>query len=427
MRFKVKPEDFGVEELARLPLAPEGDYAVYRVEKRDVTTLQVQTAIAAQLNRRASDVTTPALKDKKSAAIQHLCVRGTGPSELEGRGYRAHFVGRSRRPLQPADLTGNRFTLTLRDLSAGEASGVGERLDQVARDGLPNYFDEQRFGSYCPGPSAPDRFIGKTILRRDAAGAVRAYLAHPFIGDPQRVRKFKAVARQHWGEWAYLLDKAPRPSNYRSVLTYLKDHPEGFRKALNLIPRRLLSLFLVAYQSYLWNQIAGGYLAHVLPADSPTLTLTVLDLTLPAYRALSSAQLAALSVMQVPRPGHRAVYADPILAGVAQEVLATEGLELNDLKARILQRAYLPKGQRPLLLFPADVVSHVIEDDDEYVGRQATRVSFTLPPGSFATLVLKRLSLPDDNQSTPQSGPSFQVPVTVPEESETRSGDLPGI
>jgi tRNA pseudouridine13 synthase len=210
------------------------------------------------------------------------------------------------------------------------------------------------------------------------------------------------------------------------VLTYLKDHPEGFRKALNLIPRRLLSLFLVAYQSYLWNQIAGGYLAHVLPADSPTLTLTVLDLTLPAYRALSSAQLAALSVMQVPRPGHRAVYADPILAGVAQEVLATEGLELNDLKARILQRAYLPKGQRPLLLFPADVISHVIEDDDQFAGRQATRVSFTLPPGSFATLVLKRLSLPDGDQPTPQSGPS-QVPVTVPEEGETRSGGLPGI
>jgi tRNA(Glu) U13 pseudouridine synthase TruD len=48
MRSKVKPEDFRVEELAHLPLAPEGDYAVYRVEKQDVTTLQVQTAIASQ-------------------------------------------------------------------------------------------------------------------------------------------------------------------------------------------------------------------------------------------------------------------------------------------------------------------------------------------------------------------------------------------
>jgi tRNA pseudouridine13 synthase len=312
----------------------------------------------------------------------------------------------------------------LRDLSADDASRVGERLDRVARYGLPNFFDEQRFGSYCPEPDAPDRFIGKTILRRDTAGAVRAYLAHPFIGDPQRVRKFKAVARQHWGEWAYLLGKAPRPSNYRSVLTYLKDHPEGFRKALNLIPRRLLSLFLVAYQSYLWNEIAGGYLAHKLPAESPTLTLTILDLTLPTYHTLSSSKLEALSAMRVPLPGHRAVYANPILAEIVQEVLASEDLELNDLKARVLRRAYLPKGQRSLLLFPADAVSHAIEDDDEYVGRQATRVSFTLPRGAFATLVIKRLSLPDDDQSTDQSGPSLQAPVSAPAEDATRSGDL---
>ena len=82
MRFKAQPEDFVVEELARLPLASADDYAIYRVEKRGVTTLQVQTHIAAQLGRRSSDVSTPALKDKNSSAVQHLCLRGTGPAEL---------------------------------------------------------------------------------------------------------------------------------------------------------------------------------------------------------------------------------------------------------------------------------------------------------------------------------------------------------
>ena len=61
----------------------------------------------------------------------------------------------------------------------------------------------------APEPGAPDHFIGKTILRRDANGAVRAYLARPFIGDPQRVRKFKAVARQHWGEWGVSAGQSP--------------------------------------------------------------------------------------------------------------------------------------------------------------------------------------------------------------------------
>jgi tRNA pseudouridine13 synthase len=239
---------------------------------------------------------------------------------------------------------------------------------------------------------APDRFIGKTILRRDAEGAVRSYLSHPFAGDPARVRTFKALARQHWGEWAHLLDRAPRPSNYRSLLTYLKDHPQSYRKTLNLIPRRLLSLYLAAYQSYLWNQIAGGYLAHQLPPDAPLLTLTILDLTLPIYHKLSEAQLAALNTSSIPLPGHRAVYADPALADVVRKVLANEGLELNDLKARILKRAYLAKGKRPLLLHPADVICDPPQNDERFPGSHAMRISFTLPRGAYATLVLKRIA-----------------------------------
>jgi tRNA pseudouridine13 synthase len=398
MRFKVQAKDFLVEELARLPLAPQGDFAIYRVEKRNVTTLRVQTHLAAQLNRRPVDVQAPALKDKKAVAIQYLCVRGTGPKELGGPGYRAHLVGRSSRPMRPSDLQGNRFTITLRDLSPGETRAVCAQLSEVAGHGLPNYFDEQRFGSYISQPEAPDRFIGKTILRRDAEGAVQAYLAFPFVGDPRPVRAFKTVAGQHWGEWAYLLDQAPRPSNYRSVLTYLKDHPQGYRKALNLIPQRLLSLYLAAYQSYLWNKIAAGYLTSLLSIGAPLPTLTILELEFPVYHQLSVAQQTALQETSVLLPGHRARYADPALAGVVQEVLAAEGLRLNDLKARILQRAYLPKGRRPLLLHPADVTSEVLQDDDRVPGRQAIRLGFTLPPGAFATLVLKRLAVSADNK-----------------------------
>jgi tRNA pseudouridine13 synthase len=408
MRLKVKPEDFVVEELAELPLAPRGDFALYRVEKRNVTTLQVQADIAGQLRRRSSDVQAPALKDRKSAAIQYLTVKGPGPTELEGPGYRARIVGRCRRPLRPSDLTGNRFDLVVRDLSPSETSSTGNRVREIARWGLPNYFDEQRFGSFCIEPDAPDRFIGKTILRRDAEGAVRAYLACVFRGDPRPVRAFKRLARQHWGQWAFLLEQAPRPSNYRSLLTYLKDHPQGYRKALNLIPRRLLSLFLVAYQSYLWNQIAAGYIEQMLPSDLRLSTLKVLDLALPVYRELPDQHHAALGDVSVPLPSHQAVYSCPEPKGVVDALLAVEGLALNDLKARILRRAYLPKGRRPLLLNPTEIDSEVIEIDERFPGRTAMRLSFVLPPGTYATLVLKSLNLAA-NGSTRRIQPPVQA------------------
>ena len=109
----------------------------------------------------------------------------------------------------------------------------------MERFGLPDYFGRQRFGSYAPGQG----FVGKKILERDVEGALRAYLSQPFRGDPPSVRAFKSLAREHWGEWELLFEAAPRPSNPRSVLTFLKDHPTDFRKALNLVTPRLLSLW----------------------------------------------------------------------------------------------------------------------------------------------------------------------------------------
>ena len=264
MQWKYRPEDFYVEERVWLPFTPEGHFAIYRVRKRGVTTLSVQAQMARALNLPHSDVVFPALKDKEAVAIQHAAVQGNGPPRMAGKGFEARFLGRSPRPLGPADIIANHFTIVVRDLSLEDAASIPVRLARLSRTGLPNYFDQQRFGSLMHG----EDHIAKRIIRRDAEGALRAYLTQHFAGDPARVRKFKTVAAAHWGDWNRLFDAAPRPSNYRSVLTYLRDHPTGspaelttyYRKALNLITRRLLSLYLAAYQSLLWNRIASRYL-----------------------------------------------------------------------------------------------------------------------------------------------------------------------
>jgi tRNA pseudouridine13 synthase len=389
MRYKVQPEDFDVEERARLSFVPHGSFAVYRVHKRGATTLSVQAQMARALGVPQSNVVFPALKDKGAATVQHAAVRGTGPAQLTGNGYRAEFLGRSLRPLTPTDIVANRFTLVLRDLSEGEAARIQERLIQISRFGLPNYFDQQRFGSFASG----EEHIGKYILRRDAEGALRAYFTHPFAGDPRPVRKFKTFAANHWRDWEALFDAAPRPSNYRSVLTYLRDHPHPTetesRKALNLITRRLLSLYLAAYQSLLWNRIAARYLVSWLE-EMPT-HVEIVDERLPLYHELPVHFERDLN-LTIPLPNHRAVYATPDLATIVTRVLAEEGLALNGLKARILKKAYLSKGKRTLLLFPEDASASSPESDDRFPGRNKLTLTFTLPRGSYATLVIKALS-----------------------------------
>jgi tRNA pseudouridine13 synthase len=393
VRYKECPEDFVVEERARLHFVPRGDFAIYRVRKRSVTTLGVQAQMARALGVGQSDVVFPALKDKDAVTVQHAAVRTGGAAaslQLTGKGFDARFLGQSPRPLTPGDIVANRFEIVLRDLSVQEVARVKARSAQVAQAGLPNYFDEQRFGSLSPG----EDHIAKRILQRDAEGALRAYLTQPFVGDPAPVRKFKTFAATRWGDWDALFAAAPRPSNFRSVLTYLRDHPTDdptaramhHRKALNLITRRLLSIYLSAYQSLLWNRIAG----HYLEAFGEALRhVEIAGERLPLYDELPSRLDRGVAI---PLPNHRARYADSGLAVIAVRVLEEEGLELDDLKARILKRAYLPKGKRELLLFPEGLSCSPSEPDERFPSRHRVTTSFTLPRGSYATLVLKVLA-----------------------------------
>ncbi len=389
MRYKFRPADFLVEEQIAVPLGDHGPYAVYRVRKEGVTTLQVQVHLAKALGRPRGAVNFPALKDKDAIAVQYASVKGSGPPVVEGRGFVAQRVGYAHRFLRPADLRGNRFTVVLRDLAPGGVAGVKARLDEVTRFGVPNYFDEQRFGSM----TAAGDFIGKRVLQRDVEGALRAYLAEPLAGDPPEIRAFKGFAARHWGDWSALFDLAPKPSNFRSVLTFLKDHPDDHLRALNLIPRRLLSLYLSAYQSFLWNRIAGRFLAGRLEAAGlPVAWLQIACVRLPVYRNLPDGLLAALSQVTIPLPHLRATFADTDLKAAAEAVLQAEGLTQGDLKARVLKNAYLTRGQRALLVFPEDVKIEDEAADDEFPGRRRLALSFSLPPGSYATLILKALA-----------------------------------
>ncbi len=397
MRLKAIPEDFVVEERIKLPLSEDGTHAILRIRKRDATTLQVQESLSALLRVSKERIAFPALKDKEAIATQYASVAlprtQVEPVPLAvpapGAPYSLERIGTSTRALQPSDLRGNAFTIVIRDLSLPEAQKIGPRLRQMGEFGVPNYFDEQRFGSY----SSASGYIGKKILQRDAEGALRIYLSEKMAGDPEPVRVFKEFAAEHWGDWNALMDRAPRPSNFRSVLTYLKDHPQGgFRKALNLIPQRLLTLYLAAYQSWLWNIITGRYVERTLSEQHfAAPTVRIAGQTLPVYYNLPESVHSHLERLQVPLPNHRAEFGDPLLEGIAVEMLAKEKLALNDFKARILKKAFATKSSRSLIVHPTEIQAGDAENDELAHKRWKVTVRLTLPPGSYATLVVKAL------------------------------------
>ncbi|NOX44545.1 MAG: tRNA pseudouridine(13) synthase TruD [Caldiserica bacterium] len=378
MRLKARPEDFRVEELIELPKGP-GQYTYLRVEKRGIPTMAAQVLLARALGVSPREVFFPALKDAHAVAIQYASVVGRRVESVELPGIRAEAAGEGPRRLSTGDLRGNRFRLVVRDLG-DEAEGLAEELLRLGAEGFPNYFDEQRFGSLGKAGSP-----GKAVLARDAEAAVRFYLAEELFGDPEEVRRFKALAREHWGEWGFLLERAPKPSNFRSVLTFLRDHPGAYRKALNLIPPRLLSLFLSAYQSLLWNRILGRWISRKF-ADATVVEIAGEGLPVPV--SVPREITPRLRRERLALPHVRARYRGE-WDGIAREVLAEEGITFRDLKARIVERAYLSKAERPIWCFPRGIEVGEPRGDELFPGKRALEVSFSLPPGSYATLLVR--------------------------------------
>ena len=168
-----------VEEKILFPM-DQGSYAYYRVEKESVSTTAVRDEMAERLNVTPSALVFPALKDTNAVAIQYASVRKKGPTTIKGNRFTAELVQWGPRALRPRDLEKNVFTIVARDMSKKEAVRLTQVLPKLGQYGLPNYFDDQRFGSLTK-----DGFIGKEILKRDAERVVHMYLAEPMAGDPK--------------------------------------------------------------------------------------------------------------------------------------------------------------------------------------------------------------------------------------------------
>lgn len=143
-------DDFRVTE--ELGFAPDGDgeHVLLCLRKRDVNTEWLARRLAAFAGVRPVDVGYAGLKDRRAVASQWFSVALAGKAEpdwhaLESKEVEVLSAARHRRKLKRGALRGNRFEIVLRDLR-GDVAGLGARLERVAREGVPNYFGEQRFG-----------------------------------------------------------------------------------------------------------------------------------------------------------------------------------------------------------------------------------------------------------------------------------------
>ncbi len=323
-RIRTAPEDFFVEELPAFGPTGEGEHLLLTIEKRGMNTGFVARELARWAGVAEHAVGFAGQKDRHAVTVQRFSVQLPGreapdPALLERDGLRVLAQARHRRKLSRGALAGNRFVLVLREV-AGDRDAIQVRLEQVAAQGVPNAFGEQRFGHGGGN-------VGKALamFAQGARGARMGREQRAMLLSAARSALFNRVlaARVADGSWNRGMEgEVWMLSGSRSVFG-----PEPWSEAL----AHRLEAFDIHPSGALWGR--GG---------------------LRSEGACRELELAALDG--------------------AESVALRDGLE----------RAGLEQERRALRVRP-DGLAWAWPD------ASSLQLSFSLPPGSYATAVLAQL------------------------------------
>jgi len=382
-------EGWGVANAPEM-LDTEGLYAVYVLEKRGVETFETLDRIATELGVPRAAISIAGIKDKYARTLQFLTVKGGKPLHLEGEGFSLSFIGYSTKPASPARLMGNRFDITIREVIHMEEAitRVRDLVEEVCdKGGFPNFYGYQRFGAKRP----INHIVGWLLLEGAWSRAIEVILATPALQESQEAREFRVLAARGATPEELLTSIPPFLMVEHRILSKLKETRSSL-KALRALPARLRSLLVQSYQSFLFNIAVSTRIllkGHLLPSIG--------DYVLRGNRAVE--RVEACSIERVLREVQRGVSALAVpLPSASRKVwerfVRVTGILLpypdshkwyRNLKAI---GARLAKGWRSVTVV---LPSFAVEAHND-----ALRVSFTLPRGCYATVVLREIMKPQD-------------------------------
>jgi tRNA pseudouridine13 synthase len=435
-RLRSDPGDFRVRErewFAAESVEANPDaypHVLVRATLRDWDTNDFASALSDRFGISRERVSWAGTKDKRAVTTQLFSVDGIDPADIpELPDADVEVVGRTGRPILFGDLAGNDFEVTVRDPDRPEAVGAvtadlrafarrresGNANDSTvsAADGpagpvtvaVPNYFGQQRFGSLRPVTHE----VGLAVVRGDWRGAVRAYVGSPGEREPERTRQARAVADEQFEsaspDWEAALERYPAHLGYeRAMLHRLSaagDRGPDYRHALEAVPTNLQQLFVNAAQSYVFNRILSERLARGLPFAEPVAgdvvcfvdddapdglvvpdtdrTQRVTEGRLPAVRRHCERGRAFVTA---PLVGTGTDLGDGEPGDIERQVLEEVGIEPADFDR---PGEFHSEGTRRAVLVRTELA----------VSREPLTVSFALPRGSYATVLLREYLKPD--------------------------------
>jgi tRNA pseudouridine13 synthase len=385
MKLKQLPTDFCVEELASLEVISQKDeHTIFLLVKQDVDTFDALRRIAGKLRISLFEIGYAGLKDKHALAKQFISIPTRyNVQSLKMDGLVLSFVGYTRKKIKIGDLVGNKFTIVVRDLKDAELKEILARAETIPLCGVPNYFDSQRFGSVID-----QGFIGKQVIQKQYEAAVKQYLTAYQKSESKKIKDEKRKILLNWDD----LSKVRVFNKPFSMVIKEYLRTKSWREAYKKIPAHLREMFVNAYQSYLWNEC----IKELLKTSVEKKKLYSVEYSigyLLFYTNLSEQELKNMPPTFL-TVSETAMFTDTEQR-IVTSLLVKEGLSLTDFNVETETGNFFKTRAREILLIPKDFMITKPETDElnskEDMQRLKIQLSFSLPKGSYATVVTKRI------------------------------------
>lgn len=147
--LRAEPADFRVDERIEMAPEPAAEHLWLRVRKTGENTDYVARLLARIAGVDGRAMGFAGRKDRHAVTTQWFSIQLPGKPDPDFSALPPSVevleTVRRQRKLQTGGLRGNDFVLRLREF-AGDARLLDSRLEELRRDGVPNYFGVQRFG-----------------------------------------------------------------------------------------------------------------------------------------------------------------------------------------------------------------------------------------------------------------------------------------
>ena len=379
-RIRTVPEDFLVEEVPLYEPAGRGDHVMFLLEKKGISTFEALLWVSKAVKVSEHSIGYAGLKDALAVTRQWMSVAKVPPERvlaIDHPRLRVLEAAPHAARMRIGHLRGNRFTIRVRGADVSRIDAARAALERLTARGVPNAYGVQRFGVKQDGHE-----MGRAILRGDFKEFLSHLLGRPHSdeGDP-RVRE----ARESYDRGRLEEARARFPMKHRiqkqALSTLLRTG--NAEAAYFSLGKRARKIYVSAYQSYLFNRcldvrIADGTYDRLLSGDLAWLhesgaLYAVAD---GASEVLRAGRFEASASGPLPGYDMRRPLGRPL--EIEESVLRDEGIDEEAFRA---PAARTRGGRRPYRVPLTDA-------SIEPAGGADVVLKFTLPPGSFATIVL---------------------------------------